>query len=66
MHLVARLHPNLPGELERSPNPLAAIRGGVLLLRRRGEEGMGRERDFGEKREEEGIASSLFNFWLWA
>ena len=66
MHLVARLHPNLPGELERSSNPLAAIRGGVLLLRGRGEEGMGRARDFGEKREEEGIASSLFNFWLWA
>jgi len=57
--------PDPLGELERSPNPLAAIRGGVLLLRevREGEgkgEGKGEERKGGG----EGIASSLFNFWL--
>jgi len=41
--------PDLLGELERSPNPLAAIGGGVLLLRAvREGEGMGEEK--GEER----------------
>jgi len=44
--LAAGLHPDLLGELERSPDPLAAQRG--LLLRggeaRRGRKGRGRER----------------------
>ena len=39
MRLVARLCPDSLGELERSPDPSAAIGGGVLLLRRKGEEG---------------------------
>jgi len=41
MCLAAVLHPDSLGELQRSPGPLAAIGGGVLLLR--GREGRGRK-----------------------
>jgi len=39
MRLPAGFRPDPLGELQRSLRPLAAIGGGVLLLRRRGEEG---------------------------
>jgi len=50
------LCPDPLGEIDRSPDPLAAIGGEARLLREeRDGEGSGRR---------EGIASSLFNFWL--
>ena len=55
MRLVAGLYSDSLGELERSPNLLAAIRGGILLLS--GREGRGRERENGEKGR---VAFSLF------
>jgi len=80
MRLAAGLRPDPLGELESSPDPLAAIGGRVLLLRGRkgrgaeGEkEGEGKEREMeteggkgygGEGRGGHGIASSLFNYWL--
>jgi len=45
MRLAAGLRPDLLWELQRSPNPLAAIRGGCLLLKG----GKGREWEKGRK-----------------
>jgi len=45
MRLAAGLRPDPLGELERSPDPLAAIGGGCLLLRGRG----GKEWEKGKK-----------------
>jgi len=55
MRLAAGLCPNLLGELQRSPTPHTHNGG-------RGPTSKGKE-TAGEK-EGEGIASSLFNFWL--
>ena len=53
MCLAAVLHPDSLGELQRSPGPLAAIGGGVLLLRgREGRRVEGREK--GSERKEAG------------
>jgi len=65
------------GSFSAPPDPLAAIGGGVLLLRKREGEGQekegketgkGRERDTEGERERDGkgtgIASSLFNFCM--
>jgi len=50
MRLAARLRPDPLWKLERSPDPLAAIGGGCLLLRGRKEKGMGK----GKKRDVKG------------
>jgi len=56
--LAAGLSPDSLGELRAPPDLQAAVGGGVLLLR-------GRERREGERDGgKDGIASSLFNFWL--
>ena len=57
MRSAAGLRPHALRELQRYPDPLAASEG-----RDRVGEGKGRR---GE-RNREGIASLLFNFWLWA
>jgi len=48
MRLAAGLRPDPLGELKRSPGPLAAIGGRVLLLIGRKERGAERERRGGE------------------
>jgi len=48
------------GSFATPPGPLAAIGGGVLLLRGKWK-GRGGKNGWGV----EGIASFLFNFWLW-
>jgi len=55
-----------PNALSVPPCPLAAITGGILILRERKEKEKGEEEDKMEGRVREGIASSLFNFWLQA
>jgi len=60
MLLAARLCPDPLGEHERSPGSLAGIRGRILLPRGKKREGEENEKGRGR----EGIASSLFNFWL--
>jgi len=71
--LAAGLRPDILGSLNAPPEPLAAIGGGVLLLRRR--EGSGGKREGrgggkeGEKDKMEGVRGGdcpLFNFWLLA
>jgi len=54
------------GELKRSPDPLVAIGGRVLLLKGRESEmaGKGGRKGRGGK-VMGGVASSLFNFWLY-
>jgi len=57
MRLAAGLRPDPLGELERSPDPLAAIGGGDLLLKGRGgggEEGRKKRRAKGEAGREKG------------
>ena len=54
IHLAAGLHPNPLGELEYSPDPLAAIWGGALLLREKGGQRRGEE-----KMEGKGTDSSI-------
>jgi len=61
--LAAGLCPDPLGELQRSPDPLAAIGGGVLLLKgRKGREGEGREKKKGKGRKGRGRGGDCLLF----
>jgi len=51
MRLAAGLRPDPLGELQRSPDPLAAIGGGVIFLREREAKGGGKGREMDRKGE---------------
>jgi len=60
MRLAAGLRPDPLGEVERSPRPLAAIGGGVLLIRgREGREGKREGRRKGGEEREKGGGKGL-------
>jgi len=69
--LAVRLRPDPLGSFSVPPDPLAAIKGGVLLLRGRGGKGRGKERKkkgegIGKGRVRGGYCLLFINFLLWA
>ena len=65
MRLAAGLRPDPLGKLERSPDPLAAIGGGCLLLKGRERKEMGKGKEGEDKEGKGGPPSRIAKVQRW-